>query len=303
MSEKFLIVLVGPTAVGKTKASLQIAQTFKAEIISADSRQFYKYLKIGTAAPTQKELSAAQHHFIGFLEPDAYYNASTYETDVLIKLESIYKKSDVALLTGGSMLYVDAITKGIDLMPDVDPNIRQSLYEAKEKGEIDALRLQLKKLDPPYYEIADLKNPVRVIHALEICLTTGKPYSEFRTNPKKNRSFNFIKIGLDLPRAELYKRINDRVIQMINEGLVDEVKSLIGYKDCNALNTVGYKEIFSYLDGAYSLDRAIELIQRNTRHYAKKQLTWFKKDKEIQWYSPYDTKGILESIHKRLSDN
>ena len=300
MPEKHLIVLVGPTAVGKTSVSTELATHFSCDIISADSRQFYKYMKVGTAAPTDKELQKATHHFIQFLEPKQYYNASTYEHDVLNVLNDLYKTSDVAILCGGSMLYVDAVIKGIDLMPDVDPEIRKSLYNIHQRGEIDALRLQLKQLDPNYYNEADLKNPVRIIHALEVCLTTGKPFSEFRTKKNKERPFNLIKIGLELPREELYNRINLRVHNMVHNGLVDEVRSLEKYKDENALNTVGYKEIFPYINGEYSLDRAVELIQRNSRRYAKKQVTWFKKDAEMTWFSPDDIQGIISNIRQKI---
>ncbi|MFB6317551.1 tRNA (adenosine(37)-N6)-dimethylallyltransferase MiaA [Saccharicrinis sp. FJH54] len=300
MPVKHLIVLVGPTAVGKTKVSLELAQTFGCEIISADSRQFYKYMKIGTAAPTANELQTAKHHFVHFLEPDRYYNASTFEHQVLELLENIFQPNDTAILCGGSMLYADAVVKGIDLMPDVDPEIRKNLYEAHKNGEIDALRLQLKQLDPAYYNEADLKNPVRIIHALEVCLTTGKPFSEFRTKQQKDRPFNVIKIGLNIPREDLFERINIRVEQMIAEGLVEEVKELAHYKGENALNTVGYREIFEYLDGKISLERAIELIQRNTRRYAKKQLTWFKKDPDTVWFSPEDTSIIIEHIRQKI---
>ncbi|MFC0876021.1 tRNA (adenosine(37)-N6)-dimethylallyltransferase MiaA [Saccharicrinis sp. FJH2] len=300
MPDKNLIILTGPTAVGKTGVSIELAKHFGCDVISADSRQFYKYMTIGTASPTAAELQKAKHHFVQFLEPEQYYNASTYEHDVLALLDDLYKTTDMAILCGGSMLYVDAVTKGIDLMPDVDPEIRKTLYAAHERGEMEGLRMQLKKLDPVYYKEADLKNPVRIIHALEICLTTGKPFSEFRTKQVKDRPFNMIKIGLDLPRSDLYNRINQRVHKMIDDGLVEEVRSLEKYRNENALNTVGYKEIFEFFDEKISLERAVELIQRNSRRYAKKQLTWFKKDEEMTWFSPYNIHKITEHIRQKI---
>jgi tRNA dimethylallyltransferase len=289
-----LIVIVGPTAVGKTGCSLHVAKTLGCEIISADSRQMYRKLSIGTAAPTNEELESVKHHFVGFLEPDAYYNASDYEHDVLNCLDSVYKKQSVAVLVGGSMLYIDAIVNGIDLMPNVDPEVRDNLYNRFKSHGIEPLRLQLKQVDPTYYAKIDLKNHVRVIHALEVFLTTGKPFSSYHTHVKKDRPFNTIKIGLELPRDVLYSLINQRVIQMVEMGLVDEVRGLSEYKHCNGLNTVGYKEIFDHLDGKYSLDRAIELIQRNSRHYAKKQMTWFKRDAEIRWFNPDEKDAITD---------
>ena len=291
---KTLIVIVGPTAVGKTGCALHLAKHFSCEIVSADSRQMYRNLTIGTAAPSSHELSLAQHHFVGFLEPDAYYNASDYEHDALNCIATIHKSNTVAILVGGSMLYVDAILNGIDNMPDVDPEIREKLYNRFKTEGIEPLRLELKQIDPVYYARTDLKNHVRIIHALEVFLTTGKPLSSYHTHKKKERPFKTIKIGLELPRDVLYDAINKRVNLMIANGLIDEVKGLAAFKHFNALNTVGYKEIFGYLDGKYSLDRAIELIQQNSRHYAKKQLTWFKRDSEIRWFNPADIDAIFE---------
>lgn len=302
MIKNTLIVLVGPTAVGKTELSLNIAEHFACDIISADSRQFYSSMKIGTAAPSKQDLSRAKHHFVSFLNPDDYYNASSYESDVIDMLDQIYETNNLALLTGGSMMYVSAITSGIDEMPDVDEEIRKNLYARHKNGEFDALRLQLKQLDPKYYAEADLKNHVRVIHALEICLTTGKPFSSFRKNEPKKRDFNILKIGLERPREELYERINHRVNLMIEAGLVDEVKRLVQYENENALNTVGYKEVFPYLKGEYTLDRAIELIQRNSRRYAKKQMTWFKRDADMTWFNPENTSEIIAFIAEKLAE-
>lgn len=298
---KHLIVLVGPTAVGKTDLSVQLATKFNCEILSADSRQFYKGLKIGTAAPADELLNKVKHHFISFLEPDSYYNASNFEHDVLKKLDAIFEKTNVALLTGGSMMYVDAVTKGIDLMPDVDLDIRKMLYDKQKNGEIDSLRLLLKKLDPVYYAEADLKNPVRIVHALEVCLTTGKPFSGFRKKTPRNRNFNIIKIGLERPRDILYERINHRVYEMIKGGLLEEATKLLPYRNTNALNTVGYKEVYDFIDGKYNLEMAIEKIQVNTRRYAKKQITWFKRDSEIEWFHPDNTEAVLACIDKKMN--
>ena len=300
MSQKFLVVVLGPTAVGKTSVSISLAERLKCEIISADSRQFYKQLKIGTAAPTTIELNRIKHHFVSFLNPDDYYNASRFEYEALEKLNILYEKNDVMVLTGGSMLYVDAVLNGIDVMPDVDPEIRAVLYTKFQNEGIEPLRLQLKKLDPAYYSEVDLKNHVRIIHALEICLTTGKPFSNFRRKMSKQRPFVIIKIGLDLPREILFERINERVKHMLNEGLVDEVKSLMKFRDYNALNTVGYREIYEYLDGNYTLERAMELIQRNTRRYAKKQLTWFKRDTDTTWFHPEDIDTMSKHILQKM---
>lgn len=263
------------------------------DIISADSRQLYKGMRIGTAAPNEEELSQVPHHFVGHLALGDYYNASMYEQEVCAKLEQLFTKNPTQVLTGGSMLYVDAITKGIDYMPDVDPEIRQSLKTRLAEQGIEGLRIELKTLDPVYYRQADLKNPIRIVHALEVCLTTGKPYSSFRSEQAKQRPFRIIKIGLQRDRQDLYQRINQRVHQMIATGLVEEVRSLLPYRHLHSLHTVGYQEMFAYLDGTYSLDRAIELIQRNSRHYAKKQITWYKKDPEIQWFHPDQMDSIL----------
>lgn len=296
-----LIVIIGPTGVGKTRASLSVASHFNCDIISADSRQMYKNMTIGTAAPTQEELSVARHHFIQFLHPNNLYNASQYETDVMQLLPQLFKQNSKQVLVGGSMMYVDAICKGIDLMPDVDPEVRKNLKKQLATDGLEALRIQLKTLDPATYNKVDLKNPARVLHAVEVCITTGKPYSSFLTQSAKKRDFNIIKVGIDAPRPKLYDRINQRVDNMIKAGLVNEVKALLPYKDYNALNTVGYKEIFEYLDGKISLKRATDLIKRNSRRYAKKQLTWFRRDSSVTWFQYNELEQLDSWLNNRFN--
>ena len=267
-----LIVLIGPTGVGKTELSLSIAEHFQTSIISADSRQLYKDLKIGTAAPTPEQLSRVPHWFVGTLELTDYYSAAQYETDVLNQLECLFQTHDTVVLTGGSMMYVDAICKGIDDIPTVDKETRELMLQRYEKEGLDKLCAELKLLDPEYYKIVDLKNPKRVIHALEICYMTGKTYSSFRPRNCKERPFRIIKIGLTRDREELYDRINRRVDIMMQEGLLEEARSVYPYKDLNSLNTVGYKEIFKYLDGEWTLDFAIEKIKQNSRIYQQEEI-------------------------------
>lgn len=295
-SKKTLIVLIGPTGVGKTDLSISIAEKYKSPIISADSRQLYSELKIGTAAPTEEYLKRVKHHFVGTLKLTDYYSAAQYESDVICLLDELFKEKDTILLTGGSMMYIDAICKGIDDIPTVDSDTRQMMMEKYEKEGLERLCAELKLLDPEYYSIVDLKNPKRVIHALEICYMTGKTYTSFRTGNKKQRPFSIIKIGLCRDREELYERINKRVDIMISDGLVDEVKSVYKYKDLNSLNTVGYKEIIQYLDGNCTLDFAIEKIKQNSRIYSRKQMTWFKRDNEITWFHPDNKEEIMKFI-------
>ncbi len=247
--QKTLVVLTGPTGIGKTKTGIEIATHFNTEIISADSRQIFKELHIGTAVPSKAELNTINHHFIQTHPITEYYNASRYETEALALIENLFQKYNLLLMVGGSMLYIDAVCKGIDIMPDVDQEIRLKLKIRLETEGLESLRLQLKKLDPEYYLQVDLKNPNRIIHALEICIMTGKPYSSFRSNPKKIRSFNIIKIGLDCNRDELHNRINKRVDQMVDAGLEEEARLLFHLKHLNSLNTVGYREFFDYFDG------------------------------------------------------
>lgn len=295
-NKKTLIVLIGPTGVGKTDLSIKIAEKYNSPIISADSRQLYSELKIGTAAPTEEYLKRIKHYFVGTLKLTDYYSAAQYESDVMELLETLFRTHDTILLTGGSMMYVDAICKGIDDIPTVDNETRKMMMEKYENEGLERLCSELKLLDPEYYSIVDLKNPKRVIHALEICYMTGRTYTSFRTGNKKQRPFEIIKIGLYRDREELYERINRRVDIMINEGLIDEVKSVYKYKELNSLNTVGYKEIIQYLDGNWTLDYAIEKIKQNSRIYSRKQMTWFKRDNEINWFNPDNEDDIIEFI-------
>lgn len=295
-SKKTLIVLIGPTGVGKTDLSIKIAEKYNSPIISADSRQLYSELKIGTAAPAEEYLKRVKHYFVGTLKLTDYYSAAQYESDVISLLEELFKENDTILLTGGSMMYIDAICKGIDDIPTVDNDTRRMMMEKYEKEGLERLCAELKLLDPEYYSIVDLKNPKRVIHALEICYMTGKTYTSFRTGNKKQRPFDIIKIGLCREREELYERINRRVDMMIKDGLVDEVESVYQYRNLNSLNTVGYKEIIQYLDGNCTLDFAIEKIKQNSRIYSRKQMTWFRRDNEITWFHPDNEEGIMNFI-------
>lgn len=296
-----LVVLIGPTAVGKTETSFAIAEHYGCPIISADSRQMYQGMKIGTAMPTEDELARHKHHFVGQLIPGDYYSAARYESEVLALLEKEFQHHPTMLLTGGSMMYIDAVCNGIDDIPTVDDETRTMVLKKYESEGIDTLAAELRLLDPEYYNEADIKNPKRVMHALEICYMTGKPYSSFRTQKKKERPFNIIKIGLQREREELYSRINSRVDKMIEQGLVDEVKSFAHLKNHNSLNTVGYKEIFKYLDGEWDLPFAIEKIKQNTRIYSRKQMTWYRKNSEITWFHPSEIGKILEHIDKVIS--
>jgi len=296
MNKKTLIVIVGPTGIGKTDLGIFLAKKLNTEIISADSRQFYKELKIGTAVPTDEELKEVKHHFIGNKSIDEYYNASSFEFEVIDLLKKLYKTKDVVILLGGSGMYVDAVCKGIDYLPDIDMEIRNNLIKKFEDEGIESLRFELKKYDPEYYKTVDLKNPKRLLKALEISMQTGKPYSSFRVQKNKKRDFSIIKIGLNIERKKLYNRIEQRVDKMIEKGLVDEAKQFLSKKNTNALNTVGYKELFPYFEGEYDLERAIDLIKRNTRRYAKRQLSWFNRDKEIKWFEPTERKDVLKYI-------
>lgn len=296
---KTLIVLIGPTGVGKTDLSIRIAEKYNSPIISADSRQLYSELKIGTAAPSEEYLKRIKHYFVETLKLTDYYSAAQYESDVMELLDALFKNHDTILLTGGSMMYIDAICKGIDDIPTVDSETRRMMMEKYENEGLERLCSELKLLDPEYYSIVDLKNPKRVIHALEICYMTGKTYTSFRTGNKKQRPFNILKIGLSRDRDELYERINRRVDIMISEGLIDEVKSVYKYKELNSLNTVGYKEIIQYLDGNWTLDYAIDKIKRNSRIYSRKQMTWFKRDNEINWFNPDNEEDIMEFIESK----
>lgn len=300
-SKPTLIVLIGPTGIGKTDLSLNIAEHYNTEIISADSRQLYADLKIGTAAPTPEQLARVKHHFVGTLQLTDYYSAAQYEAEVMKKLDELFKKHSVIVLTGGSMMYVDAVCKGIDDIPTVDEETRKTLMQHYENVGLERLCAELKILDPEYYDIVDKKNPKRVIHALEICYMTGQTYTSFRTSQTKERPFNIIKVGLRREREELYARINKRVDIMMEDGLLEEAKSVYQYKNLNSLNTVGYKEMFKYLDGEWELPFAIEKIKQNSRIYSRKQVTWFKRDTDITWFHPDDADNIMSFIEERLN--
>lgn len=299
MQKNNLIVLIGPTAVGKTETSFAIASYYGCPIISADSRQMYKGMQIGTAMPTQEELERHKHYFVGNLSPGDYYSAARYEEEVMKLLEEEFPHHPTMLLSGGSMMYIDAVCNGIDDIPTVDRETRAMILEKYEKEGVDSLAAELRLLDPEYYNEADIKNPKRVMHALEICYMTGKPYSSFRRKEKKERPFNIIKVGLRREREELYDRINRRVDAMVEQGLVEEVKSFIHLKEHNSLNTVGYKEIFKYLDNEWSLPFAIEKIKQNTRIYSRKQTTWYRKDMDIAWFHPNDIEKIIQHIESK----
>lgn len=296
-----LIVLIGPTGVGKTELSLSIAEHFHTSIISADSRQLYADLKIGTASPTPDQLARVTHYFVGTLQLAEYYSAAQYEADVLAELEKLFQVHEVVVLTGGSMMYVDAICKGIDDIPTVDSETRELMIQRYEEEGLEKLCAELKLLDPEYYKIVDLKNPKRVLHALEICYMTGKTYTSFRTRSPKERPFRIIKIGLTRDREELYDRINRRVDMMMQEGLLEEARRVYPSKHLNSLNTVGYKEMFQYLDGEWTLDFAIEKIKQNSRIYSRKQMTWFKRDTDIAWFHPDQQAEIIQYIHSAVS--
>ena len=296
LREKKLIVLTGPTAVGKTAVSLDIARHYGIPVINADSRQIYRELQIGTARPTEAQMQNIPHYFVGSLSLNDYYSASLFEQQVLSLLKELMTKSNYALLSGGSMMYIDAVCDGIDDIPTIDDATRALMKQRLADEGLEALCKELKRLDPDYYEVVDLQNPRRVVHALEICTMTGKTYTSFRKKEKRERPFDIIKIGLNRPREELYDRINRRVDQMVADGLLEEAKALYPMKSLNALNTVGYKELFDYFDGRWSLDEAIERIKGNTRRYARKQLTWFKKDERMRWYHPDDQTAIINDI-------
>lgn len=297
---KTLFVLLGPTGVGKTELSLQIAEFLHIPILNADSRQLYRDLPIGTAAPTAEEQARVRHYFVGTLSLTDYYSAARYETEALAVLDKQFGKHDVAMLSGGSMLYIDAVCQGIDDMPSVDADTRASVLQRLEERGLDALSAELKLLDPDYYAQCDVRNTKRVVHALEICYMTGRPYSTFRVRAIKERPFRIIKIGLTREREELYDRINRRVDMMMDRGLLDEARRVYPYRHLNALNTVGYKELFRYFDGEWTLDFALDKVRRNSRVYSRKQMTWFRRDPSIQWFSPDDMVKIRNFITKQL---
>ena len=296
-----LIVLLGPTGIGKTDISIDIARHFGCDIISADSRQFFREMRLGTALPSREQLAEIKHHFIGFLSVKDYYSSNLFERDVLGILPNLFKKNSVVLMTGGSGMYIDAVCDGIDDIPDVDPEIREKFARKYKEEGIEGLRIELKLLDPEHYEKVDLKNPRRIIRALEICETTGQPYSGFLTKQKRRRDFEIIKTGLKRPREELFDRINRRVDLMIRDGLEEEVRNLFGFRHLNALNSVGYREFFDFFDGKTTRDKAIELIKRNTRRFAKRQMTWWSKDERIRWFGGDDKEQIIDYLTTSIS--
>ena len=295
--EKTLIVITGPTAVGKTALCLDIAKHFDIPIINADSRQIFRELKIGTARPTEEQMREVKHYFVGMLGLEDYYSASLFEQQVLELLGQQFQTRDYALMAGGSMMYIDAVCDGIDDIPTIDDATRDLMKRRLAEEGLERLCEELKTLDPDYYDIVDRQNPRRVVHALEICTMTGKTYTSFRKREKRKRPFEIIKIGLNRPREELYERINQRVDQMMADGLLDEVRSLYPQRHLNALNTVGYKELFDYIDGRWPLEEAVERIKGNTRRYARKQLTWYKKDEQIKWFHPDEKEIIIDYIY------
>ncbi|HOF98354.1 MAG TPA: tRNA (adenosine(37)-N6)-dimethylallyltransferase MiaA [Paludibacteraceae bacterium] len=296
-----LIVILGPTGVGKTEISLQVAQNLQTPIISADSRQIYKELKIGTAAPTSEQLSTVKHYFIGSHSIFENFSAGQFEQEALALLEKHFATNHIALMVGGSMLYIDAVCKGLDNIPTVDTTTRNFWKKQYENQGLEYIRQELKKLDPVYYQQVDPNNYKRILHALEICSITGNPFSALRTGVHKKRAFDIVKIGLNRPRHELYERINARVDQMMEEGLLEEAKQFYAFKNLNPLNTVGYKELFEFMDGKITLKQAVDKIKQNTRHYAKRQLTWFNHDKDITWFHPDEREKIIRFLQNRLS--
>ena len=297
---KTLVVLTGPTGVGKTELSLSLAKLLSSPIISADSRQIYKGLPIGTAAPTQSQLDDVQHFFVGTLELDQYYSAAQFETDVMDLLPKLFVEHDFVLMCGGSMMYIDAVTKGLDDIPTITEDVRSEIQKRYNEEGLDSLVGELRVVDPKFYAIADLKNYKRIVHALEVFYMTGIPYSSFRTNTKKERPFNIVKLGLRRKRENLFNRINMRVDQMMNDGLLEEAKSVHHLSHLNSLNTVGYKEMFKYLDGEWELEMAIERMKKNTRVYAKKQMNWFGHDEDFHWFDIDDMKN--EDLLCEVSD-
>jgi tRNA dimethylallyltransferase len=300
---KTLIVVLGPTGIGKSDLAIEIAQHFQTEIISADSRQVYRELEIGTAVPPAEDLARIKHHLIHHRSVHDYYSASIFEQEALRVIESRFTEKDILVMTGGSMMYIDALCNGIDDIPDADPEIRAQLVDEYEKKGLEYMRLQLKQLDPAYYNQVDLKNPKRILHALEICLTSGKTYSSMRTALPKKRPFRIIKIGLNRDREELYNRINLRVDKMIAMGLEEEARAVFAHHQLNSLNTVGYKELFAYFEGEITQAQAIDLIKRNSRRYAKKQLSWFRRDPGINWFDPGQKNEIIQLIEERLKQD
>ena len=296
---KTLIVITGPTGAGKTAAAISLAQRLGCEIISADSRQIYCHIPIGTAAPNAEEQSLVPHHFVQFKELDEYYSASQFEQDVLELLPRLFERSDYAIMCGGSMMYVDAVCNGIDDIPTISPEVRAQVAEMYQNNGLDFMLERLKSLDPEYYEIVDRKNAKRVVHAVEICMESGTTYTSLRTGAKKERPFRIVKYGITMPREQLFSRINSRVDAMITAGLENEARAVQPLRHLNSLNTVGFKEMFAYFDGIMDFHTACERIKKNTRVYAKKQLTWYAKDPDIIWLSPEEMKNLDNPTHNK----
>ncbi|MCU0470732.1 MAG: tRNA (adenosine(37)-N6)-dimethylallyltransferase MiaA [Arcicella sp.] len=299
-SAKTLIIIVGPTAVGKTDLCVKIAKLLDTEVVSADSRQFYRELAIGTAKPTTEEMDGVKHHFIDSHSIQDYYSVGDFERDCLMVLEEIFQRKDVAILTGGSGMFIKMITDGIDEMPEADLILRQQLAERLENEGLEVLANELKNLDPTYYAQVDTQNTQRILRALEVCMATGKPFSSFRKNQKVERPFKMIKIALERPREELYARIDQRMDIMLANGLEAEAKAVIAFKEHYALKTVGYREIYEHLDGNYDRDEMIRLLKRNSRRYAKRQMTWFKNQDEFEWFDAKNEGEILNFIQKQM---
>ena len=297
---KTLIVVVGPTAIGKTAMAIQLARHFHTEIISADSRQFFKEMEIGTAKPSKEELAEAPHHFINSNSVQTLLSTGDFEIQALKTLESLFQKHNVAIMVGGSGLYIDAVCNGLDKLPDIDLNIREELNERFAREGISFIQTALKEYDTEYFAKVDQSNPQRMIRGVEFFLSTGLKLSSFLTSSKKQRPFNIIKIGLNTDREVLYERINSRVDQMVESGLLEEVKTLLPFRKYNALNTVGYSEIFDYMDGALSLAEAIDKIKQNTRRFAKRQLTWFRKDETTAWFEPNEIDRVIEYLENKV---
>lgn len=300
MKQKTLIVIVGPTAIGKTALAIELAKHYQTEIISADSRQFFKEMSIGTAKPSVEELAAAPHHFINSHSITQFFSTGDFEVQALALMEKLFTKHDVLVMVGGSGLYINAVCNGLDDMPEIDLDIRERLNQQFANDGIEAIREQLATLDPEYYAKVDQSNPQRMIRGLEVVLSTGQKLSSFLTSNKKERPFNIVKIGLNTDREKLYNQINHRVDIMMQEGLLEEVKSLEAYKELNALKTVGYSEIFDYLDGKIDLATAVDKIKQNTRRFAKRQLTWFRKDEDTTWFEPRQGEQVLDFINRSL---
>lgn len=302
MADKWLISIVGPTGIGKTNLAIKLAQYFETEIISADSRQFFKEMAIGTAVPSKEELETIKHHFIQNISIFDEYSVGDFERDAIALLQKLFKEKDIVIMVGGSGLYIDAITKGLDKFPEVDPNIRTQLNKLMENQGISVLQEQLSNLDPAYFNKVDTENPHRLIRALEVCLGTGKPFSSFLNQDKARRDFKTISIGIDAERSVIYDRINQRVDLMVEAGLEEEVKSLEPHKSLNALQTVGYRELFKYLEGEWTLDFAISEIKKNTRRFAKRQLTWFKKNEQTIWVDyQADIPTVVDHINQKIN--